>query len=367
MRMKLTPSAVLIAAFAIPGVGHAAESFGLRSFMTDEVLNESLVEDDAVTPVDYRLVSCNGCGDSACCEPSCGCDDACGCGDVCCGSICGDGCAEPCVLVSTLLGCFGESDRCFDDWISPMTNPVFFEDPRTLTELRGIFLQHKVPSTAGGGDVQLYALQIRAALTDRLSLIATKDGYAVSDNPLIADGWADLALGLKYNLVRDTCTQTLLSAGAVYELPVGSTRTLQGNGDGEFHLFLTGGTELCCDWHLISALGLRLPADDDAESTSMYWSNHVDYHLGRGVYALAEFNWYHWLESGAGGVAGVSGGDLFNFGSTGIAGNDIVTGAFGVKYKPNRYYEIGLAWENPLTQRRDVLENRLTADLILRY
>ena len=45
-----------------------------------------------------------------------------------------------------------------------MTNPVFFEDPRTLTEARMIFFQHKVPAAAGGGDVQLYAVQLRAAL-----------------------------------------------------------------------------------------------------------------------------------------------------------------------------------------------------------
>lgn len=248
-----------------------------------------------------------------------------------------------------------------------MTNPVFFEDPRTLTELRGIFIQHKVPQTALGGDIQLYALQIRAALSDRLSLIATKDGYAVSTNPLIADGWADLSLGLKYNLYRDCCTESLLTGGVVYKIPVGSHRTQQGLGDGLFHVFLSGGTELCCDWHYLSSLGFRLPVDDNAETTSMYWSNHLDYHLGHGFYALGECNWYHWLESGTNGVPGISGGDLFNLGSTGVAGNNIVSGAFGVKYKPNRLMELGVAWEVPLTERRDVLENRLTVDLILRY
>lgn len=275
--------------------------------------------------------------------------------------------ADPCIIPELLLGCFCPTPGCFDDWISPMTNPVFFEDPRTLTEVRGIFLQHKVPSTAGGGDIQVYAVQLRAALTDRLSLIATKDGYAVSSNPLIRDGWADVALGLKYNLIRDYETQSLLSTGLVYEMPVGSPRTQQGNGDGEFHLFLSGGTTICCDWHYISGFGLRLPADDNAEESSLYWSNHVDYYLGRGFYALTEFNWYHWIGSGNNGVPGISGGDLFNFGSTGVAGNDIVTGAFGVKYKPSRLTEIGIAWENPLTERRDVMENRLTVDLILRY
>ncbi len=272
-----------------------------------------------------------------------------------------------CELPELLLGCFCPTSCCFDDWISPMTNPVFFEDPRTVTELRGIFIQHKVPQAAGGGNIQLYAVQLRAALSDRLSIVAAKDGYIVSDNPLVGDGWADVSLGLKYNLIRDCSTETLLSAGFAYELPSGTPRALQGNGDGEFHLYMTGGTEICCDWHWLSAFGLRLPADDNAEETSLYWSNHIDYHLGHGFYTLAECNWFHWTESGANGVPGVSGGDLFNFGSTGIAGNDIVTGAFGVKYKPNRLTELGVAWENPLTDRRDVLENRLTVDLILRY
>lgn len=282
----------------------------------------------------------------------------------CCpGPHCGGGCTVP----GALLGCFCPTPCCFDDWISPMTNPAFFEDPRTLTELRGIFLQHKVPQPVGGGDIQVYALQIRAALNDRLSIVAAKDGYLVSSNPVIGDGWADVEIGLKYNLIRDCYTETLLSTGFAYEMPVGTPRAFQGRGDGEFHLYLTGGTELCCDWHYLSAFGFRLPVNDNESETSLYYSHHVDYYWGSGIYSLVEFNWFHWTKSGANGIPGVSGGDLFNFGSTGIAGNDIVTGAFGLKYKPNRRTEIGVAWENPLTERRDVLENRLTVDLIMRY
>jgi hypothetical protein len=296
-----------------------------------------------VTGAAVRAADCDVCAD-VCCDPSCsGCDDG------------------------LLGGLIKPSDHCFDEFISPMTNPVFFEDPRTLTEARGIFLNHKVPLAAGGGDVQLYAVQLRAALSDRLSLIATKDGFAVSQNPLIADGWADVALGLKYNLLVDPAAQRLLSTGVVYELPVGSTRTLQGNGDGEFHLFLSGLAELMDDVHLISGSGFRLPADSSAESQSWYWSNHIDAELVDRWYALMEFNWYHWMKSGDVGLAGVEGGDLFNFGSRGVAGNDIVTGAFGGKFKPNAHCEIGVAWELPLTERRDILENRLTTDLILRY
>lgn len=259
------------------------------------------------------------------------------------------------------------SDHCFDDFISPISNPVYFEDPRTLSEARFIFLNHKVPNPAGGGDVQLYALQIRAALTDRLSLIATKDGYIVSSNPLIDDGWADIAAGLKYNLFSDPGAQQLFSAGIVYEAPSGTHDALQGNGDGTFDFFLSGGALICPKGHWVGAAGVVQPVNSGDESTWSYVSNHFDYFLGHCTYALMEYNWYHYLESGDGGIQGVEGGDLFNFGSTGVAGNDIVTCAFGAKFKPDRCTEIGIAWEVPLTERRDVLENRITFDYIRRF
>lgn len=275
---------------------------------------------------------------------------------------CGDG--EGLCCLGSLIQ---PSDHCYDDFISPMTNPVYFEDPRNLTEARVIFLNHKVPQTAAGGNIQLYAMQVRAALTERLSLIATKDGYIVSDNPLISDGWADVSAGLKYLLYSDPENQVLASGGVVYEMPVGSHRSEQGLGDGTFDLFLTGGAEICRDGHWIGAGGFVLPTDDNSNSTWCYVSNHFDYEFYDRLYSLVEFNWYHWLESGNSGFSGIEGGDLFNFGSTGVAGNNIVTGAFGVKFKPSRNQELGVAWELPLTDRRDVLENRLTFDWILRY
>ena len=307
---------------------------------------------------------CDCCGASSCCLP---CDKNCGLLGK--GILTYDECAAAPALPKKLLGCFCQTERCFDDFISPMTNPVFFEDPRQVTELRGIFLQHRVPATALGGDVQLYALQIRARLNDKLSLIATKDGYIVSDNPLIDDGWGDVDLGFKYSLLRDTRNRRLLSTGIVYDAPVGSNRSKQSMGDGAFHLFLTGGQEICDCGHWLSAFGWDLPIDSNANSEFIYWSNHFDYQVRKGWYALTEFNWFHWTNGGgdALGLTGVEGGDLFNFGSGGVEGNDIVTGAFGMKHKPNRLTEIGIAWEVPLTDRRDVLENRLTVDLILRY
>lgn len=265
-------------------------------------------------------------------------------------------------------GLIKESDHAFDDFISPMTNPIFFEDPRNLTEARAIFMQHKVPLAAGGGDVNLYALQLRARLSENVSLIATKDGYIDSTNPLVNDGWADLAAGLKFNLVRDVVNQRLLSGGFTFELPTGEADPLQGNGDGELHLFLTGGRQIGDRMHWISAGGLRLPMNTTDESQSCYFSNHIDYRVRRGVYLLAETNWYHWLQAGQDGpIPGIEGLDLINLGSPGVAGNNIVTAAAGVRFKPSGNSEIGVAFEFPLTERRDILDNRLTVDWIIRY
>ncbi|MEZ6064674.1 MAG: transporter [Planctomycetaceae bacterium] len=161
------------------------------------------------------------------------------------------------------------TDTRFNDFISPMTNPVFFEDPRMLTEARFIFANHSLPDTlAGGGDLQLYALQLRARLTENLSFIATKDGFFVSDNAVTDDGWADLAAGLKLNLWSCPEEQFLLSTGFTFEFPTGQTRALQGNGHGEFNLFVTGGWEILENVHWLSAAGVRLPSDRNDENQS---------------------------------------------------------------------------------------------------
>lgn len=288
----------------------------------------------------------------ACAEEECGCDAGCG-------------------LLGNLspLCWLKPSDHCYDCFISPMTNPLFFEDPRTLTEARLIFVHHQLPPELGSGDLNYVALQARAALTENLSFIATKDGFIfASDDAPLDDGWADVAAGLKYNIYKDPDLQRIVSIGGTYALPVGSTRALQGRNDGEFHLFATGGTQLGDSSHWISGAGVRLPSDNADGSQMSYWSNHVDTLLWwPGVYALAEVNWYHWMKSGNGGVPGYAGLDLFNFGSTGVAGNDVVTGAFGFKYKPSGNLELGVAWEVPVSGRHDVIDNRLTVDCIVRY
>ena len=266
-------------------------------------------------------------------------------------------------------GFIKQSEGCFDDFISPMTNPTYFEDPRQLTEARAIFINHKLPVLLGNqsGEIRLYALQVRMRLTENLSLIAVKDGYIDSSSPLIESGWADVSAGLKYSLYRDTCKGQLLSAGARFETTAGRRQSLQGNGDGVFDFFLSGGTRLGRKAHYLSTSGIILPVDSQAENQMFYWSNHLDRQLGQKWYAFSELNWYNYMKNASAFPAPVEGGDLFNLGSPGVKGNNLVTNAWGVKFKPNRNIESGVAFEFPLTERRGVLDNRLTADLIVRF
>lgn len=265
------------------------------------------------------------------------------------------------------LGLIKQTDQTWANFISPMTNPVFFEDPRTLTEARFIFLNHHLPKNLFGNDVQLYALQIRAAITDDISIIATKDGYIDSHNPLMKDGWGDVSAGLKANLWKDEEMQAIVSSGFTFEMPIGSRRSLQGNGDGEFNVFLTGGIEFLPYWHYVSAGGFRLPVDTSDENQVFYWSHHVDKQIGdSGFYILGEANWYHYMSAGNTAIP-VNGMDLINLGSNAVGGQDIVTGALGLKYKPSVNQEIGLAYEIPLSSQKDILLWRLSLDYIIRF
>ena len=267
-----------------------------------------------------------------------------------------------------LLGLVRATDPSFNNFVSPMTNPVYFEDPRNVSEVRAIFLNNTIPSALGGNQAQLYAAQVRAALTENLSLVAAKDGYIVSQNPLLEDGFADVSVGLKYLAFKNVASQTLASVGFAYSLPIGSTQALQGRCDGEFNLYATGGTEILPNIHYVTTSGFRLPSNANQGNQIWYWSNHLDWQIGGSKwYLFTEENWYHYMSGANALPLPVGGMDLFNLGATGIGGQNTVTGAYGLKYKPRPNIETGICYEIPYSQRHDIMQNRLTVDLIIRY
>jgi hypothetical protein len=266
-----------------------------------------------------------------------------------------------------------QSDHCFDNFIGPVTNPVLSKDARSLTEARFLFVQNKIDPQHpfGGGDFQAYGLQLRLALTDRLTLIADKDGYAVitPKNGPRRHGTLDLAAGLKYAIIRDVEEQFLLTGGLMYEIQSGSSEVFQSQGDGIFTVFGATAKEFGEHTHWLNTVGYNVPVDGDENSSSLYWSTHLDYEIDGWLYPLIEANWYHWVSSGDRGLPPALGeGDgLINLGTSGVTGNDMVTIAVGGKAKLSQNVEFGAAWELPVSQRHDLLNNRLTAELIFRY
>ncbi len=321
--------------------------------------------------------------DLICCDVASACDQAVAACDSC--GVCGQaGKSCSCLGRMKLFGCLKPSDHCFDDFISPMINFVFFEDPRTLTELRPIYVNHTLPNYVGpsgllrGGKVQLYAAQFRLALTERLSLIAVKDGYIVEDlesagllDDLLQDGWAAVTAGLKYNLIRNVRKGRLASVGFTYELPVGSSRTLQDIADGEFHIFGTAGARMLSgNAHWLTAVGYRFPVDNKLQTSAIHWSNHFDVRLTKCAYLFTELAWWAWTDSAGaddGLAIGVAGQDLFNLYANDVTGNNLVTQNIGMKFKTSRIAEAGIAYEFPLTEFKDVIKDRLQLDLIFRY
>ena len=81
-------------------------------------------------------------------------------------------------------------DGPFDQYIRPLSNPVYNIDPRNETTMRVIHLQQKLPShiktTLGrvdlDGDFNVTALQLTYAFNERFSLVAEKTGY-IDFNP----------------------------------------------------------------------------------------------------------------------------------------------------------------------------------------
>lgn len=296
------------------------------------------------------------------CQTGCQCGQCCAC-DTCSGcTIC-----DRIPLLSKL-----PSDPCFKHWIMPVTNPVWSIDPRSLTYVRGVFVNQMIDSSTpvlGAGDLQVYALQLGIALNERFSIIAVKDGYNTLQTRGIGNsrGWADIALGVKYVLVRDVENQFLLSTGVIYEAHNGSLRVFQGNGQGVWNPYLTAGKELYGGGHLIANAGFHLPADRVDESTSFWYSVHYDHPLTEKLSALAELNGIVYTRSGGTLPLSIEGGDWINLGSSNVAGNDVITMAFGADYKFNDCLSLAGAWEFPVTNRKDLMDSRTTVTLTLTF
>lgn len=280
--------------------------------------------------------------------------------------------------VSTLTGIAGaeESSR-LDNMISPAFSPVTFEDPRALTEARLLYVYHKLDNkfVTEGGDAQVYALQLRYAITDKLSFIATKDGY-VDFNPKANvakdSGFADVEAGLKYTLAEDKDKGFIASAQLRYLLPVGEKEVFQGSGDGSIHPSISGAYALCDKMTATAGTGLRIPVNSN---DSMFWDvdAQLDYRIElNDTLALYPLMGVSYIKTASGGDRlGIAdeGQDFFNFGATNAGGKDLISGVGGFRVRVAKNYDLGASYQFPLDRSigSRVLDYRWTFDAIVRF
>jgi hypothetical protein len=285
----------------------------------------------------------------------------------------------------------------------PMSMPYLFEDPYITSGLQFVGVWHDLPedSLFRGGDVGVLALQARLAITDWLAFIATKDGYTIlRPNVRVGDvapgapnarqrlikedeGFMDITAGFKAKVLD--WNDLVVTPALRYEIPLGDAEVFQGNGDGVLIPSASAGWHRD-GWHLLASLGGQVPIDEDQNSTSIFYNLHVDHAFAvkcgvlRYLTPFVELSGIHWVESGNGqkgvdtalgrlplstaqaalGTGAFEGADVANLGSSGISGANLVTMAWGVRAPLEGGLNVGLAYERPLSNRRDIFEQRLT-------
>lgn len=268
------------------------------------------------------------------------------------------------------------ADKPEQDFVHPVTSPYFHEDSFVTNDVRAWAVYQKLPKTlalAGGGsapqggDAQVYAAQLRIALTDRLQFVAYKDGYVVMDgDALQEEGWNDLAAGLKYAWYQDREKQLFAASGIGYELHTGNDAVLQQDDEVRLWTSVNKGYDKL---HLGAAANLVVPTDDKSGpgdfggSTVFSWHLHADYRVCERFSPVVELNGYHILDDGKNGVTDLNIGDVANI--AGGQGRSLVTAGLGGEFRcPVTGLKFRAAYETPLSNGNDAFKYRVTGSVV---
>ncbi len=259
-----------------------------------------------------------------------------------------------------------------DDAVSPVTNPLFFENPRITTEVRPIFMEHNTASSfvTGASDLQVLAAQVRWAINDRLAFIATKDGY-IFFHPAKGlpynTGFADLAAGLKYAVVDDLANQLIVTPGLTVTIPTGTRHyVFQGYGWGEENLFVSG-EKAWGKVHVTANTGFEIANDSDASTSQFHYSGQVDYHFCNWFIPFASANGFTVVSNGKGPNLSYEGYDLINFGSGNASGFTQIALGTGFRSQLSKNVDFGFAWEKGITTPRGIFDDRYTVDFVFHF
>lgn len=299
--------------------------------------------------------------------------------------------AEPACTWLPDLRC-GRSGR-FDGFEKPIVQPYLFEDPFVVTGIYPYYAYHEFPdrSALQGGEAHVAAAQVRVALTDRVALLATKDGYVWKrpENPLLADtqGWLNLAVGVKVALAQDRAEGWIVSGILRVEAPTGSSDTFQGYGDGEVLPSLAAAFR-AGPLNVIADLGARVPFDTDQQSTSLFYHLYADWPIAEHLQPFVQLSGITWVDSGDGdlpvrlrngvelpldtvqavlGTGAFEGADVFNLGSRGVSGLDLFTWAVGTHVPLTEHVTLSVAYERPFSHHKGIFQQRVTTSVAIEF
>jgi hypothetical protein len=261
--------------------------------------------------------------------------------------------------------------RGFEQLTAPVGNPLYFEDPVIATEAKLLFLRHSFgdDSQLQGGEVTVAAVQLRLAISERLAIIATKDGYSWLNADALPeeDGWNSLAAGLKYAFYVDRAEALVASTGFRYETKInGESKVLQGDVDevSPFVCFAKG-------WGAFTLSGnvtARVPLDQTDGNNIVQWDLSAAYEVSPGISPLIEVHGLHYLDDADRTPLSVGGYDYTNLGSQDVSGSTVVSLGAGARIKFSPNVSLGALYEFALTNKdADIMDQRLTVDLVLRY
>jgi hypothetical protein len=278
---------------------------------------------------------------------------------------------------------FMQCDHAFDVLCSPVSNPFFFEDPRSLTEVRPLFMYQSVPNNNPafhGGSAYFFGTQARIALNQQWSIVLNELGF-VSLQPKNGDdqvssstGFAELRLGPKWTFCRHDNTGFIAATGLTFEIPVGSNKVFQNTGTLGLDPYLTVAKNfgrLPNSWgsfNFMGEVGYSL-AVDNQRAQFIHSSVHLDYDVANlhHFYPLVELNWFYYTTGGHRTDFGFEGADLVNFGSSNLVNRSYVSLALGMRYKFSESCQLGGAVEFPISKEKGINDFRITLDAIFRF
>lgn len=267
----------------------------------------------------------------------------------------------------TVFGESGSAPAPEQRFVRPISAPYFHEDAFITSDVRAWYVKHHFYGDTIGGDLDVYALQVRLALTPTLQFVAYKDGYSKYNDTLNNNsGWNDVGAGLKWAFLQDWEQNLHLAVGIGYELSVGdrdvlqSTRTLRlwGSANKGFDRLHLGAT--------VNYLKANNRSDGMLGNADMITAHlHADYRVNDWFSPVVEVNGYFVTKEGPVG-APFSGVDAVSIG--GGKNEDVITGAVGAEFRPFGDH-IGLrgAYETQLSNSRSLFGHRWTLSAVYEF